>query len=46
MDWLFQLIQPPQSWLFQSLVLPALYRFGFMSWADSAMALEKHLMAA
>jgi sterol desaturase/sphingolipid hydroxylase (fatty acid hydroxylase superfamily) len=36
MDWLFQLVEPAQSWLFQALVLPALFEFGFMSWADSA----------
>jgi sterol desaturase/sphingolipid hydroxylase (fatty acid hydroxylase superfamily) len=36
MDWLFDLIEPAQSWLFQSLVLPALYETGFMAWADDA----------
>ena len=36
MEFLFNLIQPVQSWLFEGLVLPALYRLGFMSWADSA----------
>jgi sterol desaturase/sphingolipid hydroxylase (fatty acid hydroxylase superfamily) len=36
MDLLFRLIEPLQSWLFQGLVLPALYRLGFMSHADSA----------
>jgi sterol desaturase/sphingolipid hydroxylase (fatty acid hydroxylase superfamily) len=36
MDWLFQLVEPVQSWLFQALVLPALFDLGFMSWADDA----------
>jgi sterol desaturase/sphingolipid hydroxylase (fatty acid hydroxylase superfamily) len=36
METLFDLAQPVQSWLFQTLVLPALYHTGFMSWADSA----------
>lgn len=36
MDWLFRLVEPAQSWLFQELVLPAMHRYGFMSWADSA----------
>jgi sterol desaturase/sphingolipid hydroxylase (fatty acid hydroxylase superfamily) len=35
-DYLFQLIEPVQSWLFQALVLPALYALGFMSYADEA----------
>jgi sterol desaturase/sphingolipid hydroxylase (fatty acid hydroxylase superfamily) len=36
MEWLFALVEPAQSWLFQALVLPALYELGFMSWADDA----------
>jgi sterol desaturase/sphingolipid hydroxylase (fatty acid hydroxylase superfamily) len=36
MDWLFRLVEPAQSWLFQELVLPAMHTLGFMSWADSA----------
>jgi sterol desaturase/sphingolipid hydroxylase (fatty acid hydroxylase superfamily) len=36
MEWLFQLIEPAQSWLFQTLVLPTMFELGFMSWADSA----------
>lgn len=36
MDWLFQLLEPAQSWLFQTIVLPALFKTGFMAWADDA----------
>ncbi len=36
MDFLFALLEPVQSWLFQALVLPALYRLGLMSYADDA----------
>lgn len=36
MDALFRLIEPLQSWLFQSLVLPAMYAAGFMDYADDA----------
>lgn len=36
MDLLFQLIEPIQSWLFQSLVLPSLHALGFMAHADGA----------
>lgn len=36
MDYLFQLLEPLQSWLFQGAVLPALYRLGFMAYADEA----------
>jgi sterol desaturase/sphingolipid hydroxylase (fatty acid hydroxylase superfamily) len=36
MDYLYQLIEPLQSWLFQALVLPTLHSLGFMSYADSA----------
>jgi sterol desaturase/sphingolipid hydroxylase (fatty acid hydroxylase superfamily) len=36
MEHLFQLIEPAQSWLFQSLVLPALFDLGLMNWADDA----------
>ncbi len=36
MDFLFQLLEPAQSWLFQTLVLPALFKTGFMAWADDA----------
>jgi sterol desaturase/sphingolipid hydroxylase (fatty acid hydroxylase superfamily) len=36
MDLLFRLVEPLQGWLFQGLVLPALYAFGFMGYADEA----------
>lgn len=36
MDLLFQLIEPAQSWLFQTTILPLLYHTGFMNYADSA----------
>jgi len=36
MEWLFQLIAPVQSWLFETIVLPLLYHTGFMSYADDA----------
>lgn len=36
MDFLFRLIEPLQSWLFQSLILPALYAMGLMEYADDA----------
>jgi sterol desaturase/sphingolipid hydroxylase (fatty acid hydroxylase superfamily) len=36
MEYLFTLLQPAQSWLFETLVLPALFQFGFMSYADDA----------
>lgn len=36
MDFLFQLLEPIQSWLFQGAVLPTLYALGFMSYADAA----------
>jgi sterol desaturase/sphingolipid hydroxylase (fatty acid hydroxylase superfamily) len=36
MEILLRLIEPLQSWLFQALVLPALYAAGFMDYADDA----------
>ncbi len=36
LEWLFDLISPLQGWLFEQLVLPALYRLGFMHYADQA----------
>ncbi len=36
MDYLFRLLEPLQSWLFESVVLPALHALGFMSYADDA----------
>jgi sterol desaturase/sphingolipid hydroxylase (fatty acid hydroxylase superfamily) len=36
MDYVLQLLEPVQSWLFQALVLPALYHAGFMAYADDA----------
>jgi len=36
MDFLYQLIEPAQSWLFQAAVLPALHGLGLMSYADGA----------
>jgi len=36
MDFLFQLLEPVQSWTFQTLVLPALFHTGFMTYADDA----------
>jgi len=36
LEWLFDLISPLQGWLFEHLVLPALFRFGFMHYADEA----------
>ncbi len=36
MDHLFRLIEPAQSWLFQTLVLPTMHGFGFMAFADDA----------
>ncbi len=36
MDWLFRLIDPVQSWLFESWVLPALFHAGFVDYADEA----------
>jgi len=36
MDFLFQLLEPVQSWLFESLVLPSLYSLGLMAHADDA----------
>lgn len=36
MEYIFQLLEPAQSWLFQVVVLPLLYATGFMGWADSA----------
>ena len=34
MDWLLQLVEPLQIWLFQEYLLPVLYAGGFMAWAD------------
>jgi sterol desaturase/sphingolipid hydroxylase (fatty acid hydroxylase superfamily) len=36
MDYLLQLLEPLQSWLFQALVLPLLFNTGFMAYADDA----------
>jgi len=36
MDYLFWLIEPVQSWLFQMLVLPTMHGLGFMAFADDA----------
>jgi sterol desaturase/sphingolipid hydroxylase (fatty acid hydroxylase superfamily) len=36
MDFLFRLIDPVQSWLFEALVLPALFHAGFVDYADEA----------
>ena len=36
MEALFQLIEPVQSWLFEQVVLPAIYHTGFMSYAEDA----------
>ena len=36
MDFLFNLIEPLQTWLFQSLVLPAMYASDLMNYADDA----------
>lgn len=38
MEWLFTLLEPVQSWLFQSIVLPLLFHTGFMSYAEDAYA--------
>lgn len=38
MEILLQLIEPVQSWLFEQTVLPALYYFGFMGYAEDAYA--------
>jgi sterol desaturase/sphingolipid hydroxylase (fatty acid hydroxylase superfamily) len=36
MDTLLQLIEPLQSWIFEHLVLPAMFELGLMGWADQA----------
>jgi sterol desaturase/sphingolipid hydroxylase (fatty acid hydroxylase superfamily) len=36
MDWLYRVVEPAQSWLFEQLVLPGLYYGGFMSYAEDA----------
>ena len=36
MEYLLQLIEPVQSWLFQTLVLPLMHGLGFMAFADDA----------
>ena len=36
MDTLLQWIEPFQSWVFEHLVLPAMFQLGIMSWADQA----------
>jgi sterol desaturase/sphingolipid hydroxylase (fatty acid hydroxylase superfamily) len=38
METLFQILQPLQSWLFETLVLPLLFELGMMSYADDAYA--------
>ena len=44
MDWLYTLIEPIQSWLFQTLLLPALHALGFMAYADDAYDATGHFV--
>lgn len=38
MDFLLQLIEPIQSWLFEQIVLPTMFYLGFMTYAEDAYA--------
>jgi len=46
MNWLLDLIEPVQIWVFQELVLPLMYHTGLMAWADNAFDATGYFLLA